>query len=254
MYSILFVDDEQLIIDSVQYLLEWQKNGFALPLTARSVSAAKGIFLQEKVDVLICDLELLNESGFSLIEWVRGRYPQTLIAISTCHAEFEYAQRAVRLGVVEYLLKPLVREEFEGFLANCRRRLASISINIELGEQERNTSDMIHTVLEYIDANLQNDLTRENICKAVFISETYLSKLFRKETGVSISEYIVERRIALAKRLLAETNEPISTICVKTGYNFPAHFSKIFRLRTGKTPMQYRAEQRDAGHGVKGDL
>ena len=87
----------------------------------------------------------------------------------------------------------------------------------------------------------------------MFISKTYLSKLFRKETGVSISKYIVERRIALAKRLLAETSEPISTICVKTGYNFPAHFSKIFRLRTGKTPMQYRSEQRDTGHDAEGD-
>ena len=87
---------------------------------------------------------------------------------------------------------------------------------------------------------MHETISRETITKELHISEGHISHLFKKETGVPLTEYITDMRIEKAKKLLTNSNDSIAEICEKIGYNYQAYFTKIFKEKTGMSPIQYR--------------
>lgn len=104
----------------------------------------------------------------------------------------------------------------------------------------KDTSAVIAKISAYVQENLHRDLTRDDIAGAVYRNPAYLSRLFRKETGMSLSEYIAQQRIERAKKLLVDTNDKISHIAEGLGYVHFSYFAKLFRKMTGLTPQEYR--------------
>ncbi|UQZ35493.1 DNA-binding response regulator [Paenibacillus sp. PK3_47] len=88
------------------------------------------------------------------------------------------------------------------------------------------------------------DLTREAVAHHVFLNPDYLDRLFKKETGHSITEFIVSRRMLLAQDLLAKTDLPVGTIASRTGYTNLAHFSRRFKQVVGMNPKDYRSNHK----------
>lgn len=103
-----------------------------------------------------------------------------------------------------------------------------------------NTGSIVDRVKQYIDAHLGDELDRDSLAAHVFIDPAYLSRLFKKETGGLLSEYITERRMERAKKLLRETDLPISTIAIHLGYTNMPYFSRSFKKSTGRAPGEYR--------------
>ncbi len=101
--------------------------------------------------------------------------------------------------------------------------------------------------LEHIDAHLTDpDLSVSRIAQALNVSSTYLAHIFATHTGVRMSRLIAERRVEMAKRLLATTDREVKQIAFSVGFSNAAWFSQVFRNRTGQTPGQYRRTQRPA--------
>lgn len=97
-------------------------------------------------------------------------------------------------------------------------------------------------IKNYILCNLDRNITREEIAKHVYLTPEYVSKLFRKETGLRLSDYVVQAKIEAAKQMLSSPEVPISTIASRLGYNNFSHFTKQFREQVGVTPSAYRRE------------
>jgi AraC-like DNA-binding protein len=77
-------------------------------------------------------------------------------------------------------------------------------------------------------------------------SSGYFSKYFHKRVGISFQDYVIEKRIELAKELLQRNQEmKISSVAFRCGYNDVSYFSRIFKKRTGKTPQQYKADKKN---------
>lgn len=114
-----------------------------------------------------------------------------------------------------------------------------------MGGQGKEVSNAIVKVQQFIDAHLHLDLSRETIAEQVYLNPAYLSRLFRKETGKSLTDYMVEQRMSKAKVELARTNVKISDIAVSVGYSNFSHFSKLFKKMTGMTPQEYRRRYQD---------
>lgn len=102
----------------------------------------------------------------------------------------------------------------------------------------------LHYIIEHLD---EEDLSREMIAQAVYVSPDYLSRLFKQNMGVSITDYIITARIQSAERLLLNTNYSISTIATMVGYSHFSHFTKMFRLHTGYAPRDYRNRKKQEG-------
>ena len=100
-------------------------------------------------------------------------------------------------------------------------------------------------VEEYIKKNLNEQLSLELVCSRMGVSQTYLSRLFRKYTNMSFNEYVTMQRIEAAKRLMdtAQNDMTIQSIATAVGYNTPSYFSKVFREIVGVTPSEYLASR-----------
>ena len=76
------------------------------------------------------------------------------------------------------------------------------------------------------------------------MSQDYVSRIYRQATGMQLSEYITQVRMEEARRLLKTTTDPIGEIACKVGYFNVAYFSRVFRIRNGETPQEYRAKSK----------
>ena len=93
---------------------------------------------------------------------------------------------------------------------------------------------------KYIETHLSENLNLTVIAAHVNYNESHISRLFKRHTGINLSEYIISRRIEYAKKLLEQTEDTIQTISQKAGFNTSQYFSSTFRKVTGISPLDYR--------------
>ena len=105
-YSLIAIDDEKIAIDGLLSLLDWGEINISPIYTAYSIAQAKEIFEMNDIDIMICDIEMQQGTGFQLLEWVKERYPDIETIFLTCHADFAYAKQAIQLGCFDYIVKP----------------------------------------------------------------------------------------------------------------------------------------------------
>jgi len=111
MYTMLIVDDEKFAAEGVAQCADWAALDIGRIHIAGSAGQAREVFRGHQIDILICDIEMPDENGLGLVEWVRSHSPQTEAVFLTCHSEFAYAKQAIQLGSFDYLLKPVDGEE-----------------------------------------------------------------------------------------------------------------------------------------------
>lgn len=101
-------------------------------------------------------------------------------------------------------------------------------------------SPVIRKVVDHISGSFNSDISLKDMAAQFGINASYLSTLFKKELGTSFTEYLTEKRLALAKELLTCTDLPVSSIAVECGIPDNNYFARIFKARTGMSPLQYR--------------
>ena len=101
-------------------------------------------------------------------------------------------------------------------------------------------------LVEYITLHPEKNLTQEQMCEMVSISSSTLRRIFKKETGKTIYEFVNERKMQYAAHLLVTTIEPISEISYQLGYESPSYFTKQFRENYGVSPQAYRKNSKEA--------
>ena len=95
-------------------------------------------------------------------------------------------------------------------------------------------------VKTYIEENYNQDVNLDSLSRLVFLNPIYLSSMFKQETGISITDYIIEVRLKKAKELLADTPMFIGEIASAVGYKDTRYFSKLFLKHVGIKPTEYR--------------
>lgn len=115
----------------------------------------------------------------------------------------------------------------------------------------RHEDDFVMRIKEYITMHIDEEVNRESLAKAVFLTPDYLSRMFKQRTGMGLNEYIVNRRIDLAKQLLVQTDLSVGSIVVQLGYNSFSHFTKVFKQRTGVTPVKYRQKAKEMNRSLE---
>lgn len=98
----------------------------------------------------------------------------------------------------------------------------------------------IQHVLEYINNNLKEEFTFEELCERFSVSEARLRKEFNDTVGMSFAKYVTNRRVCMVEAMLRQTDTSIIDICYECGFASVRTFNRIFLKATGLTPMQYR--------------
>ena len=101
-------------------------------------------------------------------------------------------------------------------------------------------SDISYKVMEYLSRNLDRKLSLDEIASEVYLSRAYVSTLFKQQTGEGIFECLSRLRLEQSKRLLAETDLPLSQVALSCGYEDQSYFTRVFKKSTGLSPRRYR--------------
>lgn len=258
--KILLVDDEVIALRALKKRVDWMKYGFTEVYEARSVSAAKDILQQDKIDLIFCDIEMAGENGLELVGYVKKNYSDTRSVMLTCHAEFTYVQQAIRYGAEDYILKPIdyekldvVLQRISGELRNEDRQekigslvQRTLDVRAEKGEGDPAAVDSneqrVRAIREYIEEHIHEKITMKMLADHMHMNEQHLMRVFKKETGQSVVDYVTQRRVAIASRMLKETNYSINFIANCVGSENYSYFTKVFKKQTGYTPSEYRAK------------
>ncbi len=124
MFTLIFIDDESIIRDGVRECINWEQNGFKLTGVFENGQEALAFIEQEHVDVVISDINMPKMDGLTFSSIVAEKYPRVIVILLTGYEQFEYAQKAIKYKVTDFLLKPITAEELAKVLGKIRSELS----------------------------------------------------------------------------------------------------------------------------------
>jgi len=132
---------------------------------------------------------------------------------------------------------------FENEIVRIRNQVTGIDI--------ANENSLIFRIKQYVLKNYQKNISLNELSQTIYLSASYLSTYFKKQTGQTISDYMIMVRIEQAKQLLVESNNTVNQIAEQVGYSGYRYFSTLFKNITGVTPIQYRLKHMSEDQGGK---
>lgn len=209
-------------------------------------------------DMIICNAEVLHGETLALENTIQTycialkglRVP----GLPDNHLVSAEKRPIVTLGRFREMIHTIMPNIYDMFLLKEKEMSLPLSISVlimtyqELQLQvhdsrhelmQRNET-MVRQITEYLDANYTQELRMEDICKTFHLSRSYLSALFKRETGLSPKQYIILRRIGEAQSRLTESTIPIGQIEEELGFTSNCHFSTTFKKYVGISPREYR--------------
>ena len=240
---VVLVEDEEIVLKELVETIDWAGLGLEVVGTASDGIEGENMIKTLSPDIVVTDIKLPGKNGLQMIEDAAV----TNGIILSGYTDFEFTKRAIRLGVFDYLEKPVDDDELEASLKTLAIRIFedekdvdAISDGCNLTLKEDVQSHWIKVAIDYIGKNYMNQIALSDIARETRLSESHLSALFKTETGINFLQYLNAVRINASIRLLSQSSMNISEIARSTGFPNPGYFTKIFRRFMGKTPTEYR--------------
>lgn len=274
MLKIIVVEDEPAVRKELSLLTPWEELGFLFSGEAGDGEEALVLAERVKPDAVITDIRMPGMDGLTFIEELVSRAgadgspPPECIVLSG-FSEFEYARQALRLGVGEYLLKPVDDKDLSVALSRARDRIlerqareaAAKSVFNEFQESgsdgsstagrpsESHVSGAVRLILE----RFISGITIDEAAAELGISSGHLSRIFKQETGYTFVDYLMYVRVKRAVELLRDPSVKVYEIADLVGYADSRYFAQVFRKVTGSTPSEFReALLREGSSSVRG--
>ena len=154
---VVLVDDDQLILQSLREILDWTASGCVLAGSFENPKLVLQSMASLMPDLIITDIRMPQHDGLELMQWLHQHQPQAQVIVISAYNEFEYAISAMRLGALDYLLKPVEPADVERALDKAVRRLSSrscayLALKLPNGTASISTNDI--TYVEVFDHNL----------------------------------------------------------------------------------------------------
>lgn len=173
---------------------------------------------QKKPDLVFLDIKMPLMDGFEVMEALKEQAIDVKIVIITAYESFEYAQRALRMGARDIILKPIEYEQFTQAL------LRSVGWNFT-------GNDLVNQVLEYIHTHFTEKIELQLLSEQFHVTASYLSKQFKRYVDTNLIGYVNKIRIEHAVDLLKNEPYSIQEVAKQVGYENVNYFYKSSRSR-----------------------
>lgn len=256
--NLLIVNDEVLTAETMKTDMEWDRYGISKVYTAYDSEQAKQVIEQEKIDIMLCDIEMPGENGIELLRWVRRENKPIECIFLTCHPSFAYAKEAITLNCQDYILVPakyedigagvkrvvdriLLTREAQQYMEYGKRAVEErVHQATEIHGKKKSAKELTREMEDYIYKNLGNEeLSVNELGKVLYMHPVYINRIFKKEKGISISQFITEKRMQLAVELLKSGQLTINSVAEQVGYQSYSSFNNAFKKFYGCNPSEY---------------
>jgi two-component system response regulator YesN len=255
MLSVAIIDDEKWVRASIKAFIPWRKLSLRLCGEASDGRAGLGLCRRLQPQIIIADIRMPEIDGLEMITRLRSCLPDSKIVIISGYDDFHYAQQAIKLGVSEYLLKPVEEEALVSALRRAKQEYQSARMQREETELykrsipkleaflngdistkvESKENIRIQKALQYIQSNYNRSLSLPEVASKVFVESTYFSTIFKKYTGQGFCRYLTDYRLQIARKLLENPELKVKEVAHLVGYSDANYFSRVYRTKFGCT-------------------
>ena len=244
MLKVLVVEDEEMIRKGIVLAVDWAALDCVVVGEAADGAAALDAVERYDPSLIITDLKMPRMDGIQMLQQLRARGNNAYVIILTAYDSFSYAQSALRLGAVDFLLKPFHDGELEQAVTHLRRRMEAGQRPLEPalpGLKKGDKSKYVLQAMDYIGEHYgEQNISVGAIAQHLGLSESHLSHLFRKETDYTILNYLTRYRIHKAMELLRDCRLKVYEIAEQVGYRDITYFSATFKKVVGMTPSEFQ--------------
>lgn len=236
--TLLIVDDEAKIRNGILTYLRVHAGFLTEIYEAENGVQALDIIYKQRPDAMLLDVQMPEKDGFQVLkEAIQTNVcPKTIILSG--YDEFKYAQSALRMGVVDYILKPCrpteIVEKLKQIFEICNEAEEKES------EDEEQRNHVIEAAKEYMRQHYEEELTLVSVAEQVKVSPSYLSSLFSKYEQCGFVDYLSNYRIEQSKMYLHDAGMKTYEVAYKVGFRDEKYYSKVFKKLTGASPSEYR--------------
>lgn len=248
MIKILIADDEYTEREILLGIIQQHFDGEADVRLATNGRQAVDVATVWGADLILMDIEMPGLTGLEATKQILAQKPDCKVIFITAFSVFSYAHAAVKLGICDYLLKPVNPDEVVKSIRHAYTQLESQKQLASVATQEDSTyidknSALMHKVKRYLQYNyMLYDLSLDSVSKITNIAPSYLSSSFKKCFGVNFVDYVTGLRIQAAQQLLQDPLLSTSEIAGMVGYDSASYFTRAFKRHTGMTPTDYRRQ------------
>ena len=265
MIRMLVVEDEQVIRNGLLRHVPWKELGVDEVRGAANAGEALGLLSSYPVDIISSDIRMPGMNGVELCAKVRESLPDVEIIFLTGYSDKDYLRAAINLHAVRYVEKPILMDEYSRAVREAIRNVeknrvhrkvtgevkAEENVPVQTVERaallwqgEEGASYTIRKASDYIVSHYgDRDLSIKVISEYVGLSPTYLSSLFKKETGTTVGQFLLDVRMDRAKQLMKDPQRKLYEIAQLVGYEDEGYFTRVFKRACGVTPSEYRRKQ-----------
>lgn len=269
--KLLIVDDEPIIRDGIKALVDLEGLGIEEIFEAENGEQAYKLFELNQPDIVLADINMPRMNGLEFSEKIKLLKPEVRIALITGYDYFDYARQAIKIGVEDYVLKPVSRSDITALLSELvakvrsdrdRQRVDAIiegqtavtvdEVNTELNQSGGVTAaadtsgslDYRQQILKWLQEHIYDETMSLNaLAEHMGLSTGYLSGLFKKEFGQSFKEYVLSKRLDQAKILMLSSNMKNYEIGEAIGITDANYFSAMFKKHIGMSPNAFRKQR-----------
>lgn len=241
--TILIVDDEKRLLASLSLLLEKNFN----ILTASNGKKGLSLFNENHISLILLDIDLPAMNGLDLLQRVRASDKYVKVIMMTGKSTHDWAKQCADLSVQGYLDKPF---DVSRLMAKIKETLGIVNYAVleELWgdcyeKKLALISVPVRRAIDFINEHNDSETGRESLAHYLNLNPDYLSRLFRRECGIELQEYIHRSKIEKIRDYLSTRYDmKIKDIAHAVGMQDTAYFSRFFKRHTGLTPMEFRKQ------------
>ena len=247
MLRVLIVEDEEMIRKGIVLTVDW--TALDCVVVGEAANGVQGLEAARRLkpNLIITDLKMPQMDGIEMLKALRAEGCKAYVIILTAYDNFSYAQSALRLGAVDYLLKPFHDGDLEHAITQLQTRIAPKAAEHDAGISVRkgDKSRYVLEAMDYISKHYNEpDISVGTVAESLNISEGYLSHTFKKETDYTLLNYLTRYRIHKAMELLKDCRVKVYEVAEQVGYRDIAYFSATFKKYAGISPSEYQLTRR----------
>lgn len=251
MFRLLIADDEPLMRRGIRNLIDLSNLEIKEIFEAETGEEVLQIFEEIRPEIVLLDINMPKIDGLTAAKKIKQIAPNTKIAIITGYNYFDYAQTAIKIGVEDYILKPISKSDVSEIIAKLvyllqvdkknletERLLQRILEREEVDESRDNYRELIQNMMESSYSDSQFSLVV--LSEKLDLSQGYLSVMFKRVFGIPFQDYLLQKRMEKAKILLLTTELKNYEIAEQIGFEDVNYFGMKFKKYYGVTPKQYK--------------
>lgn len=246
MYRVMIVEDDKTNQRFYEKLKVWEEEGFVIAGQASHGKEALALMEQNEYDFYLVDVMMPVMNGLKFLQELKNRGVDAPKIIASNYNEFEYVRQGMKLGAMDYLLKPITEDALRECLQSVREELWE-SRDVKIMEQifkacgADTESGFTKKLMAYF-AEHTRDLNLKDISDEFLLSKDYFGKLFKRQMNENFNQFVLKYKMEYACYLLKDTDDRIYEISDALGYKTTDYFSKLFKEYTGQTPAGYRKD------------